>query len=133
MNYTENYHLPQWAEDDRILMTDFNEAMENIEGGITAAAEDKFVVGSYTGNGKSMTDGGTFVALPFRPRFVIVSVAWLGVTSPPDCMLIAGEHMKPQVENLIQFKDNGFRVAYYDRSNMRLNVEGTSYSYIAFQ
>ena len=25
MNYTEKYHLPQWAENDRILMTDFNQ------------------------------------------------------------------------------------------------------------
>ena len=31
MNYTTNYHLPQWVESDRILMEDFNEAMESIE------------------------------------------------------------------------------------------------------
>lgn len=34
MNYTENYHLPQWEETDRIMRTDFNEAMANIDGGI---------------------------------------------------------------------------------------------------
>ena len=31
MNYTKNYHLPQWAETDRIQMEDFNQAMENID------------------------------------------------------------------------------------------------------
>lgn len=31
MNYTTNYHLPQWAEEDRIMMEDFNEAMEKID------------------------------------------------------------------------------------------------------
>ena len=43
MEYTNNYHLPQWVESDRIMMGDFNEAMANIEEGMsntaTAAAE----------------------------------------------------------------------------------------------
>ena len=37
MNYTTNYHLPQWVESDRILMEDFNDAMETLDGGIAAA------------------------------------------------------------------------------------------------
>ena len=37
MNYTNNYHLPQWVESDRILMEDFNQAMETLDGGIAAA------------------------------------------------------------------------------------------------
>ena len=39
MEYTTNYHLPQWVESDRIMMGDFNEAMSNLEGGITTAQE----------------------------------------------------------------------------------------------
>lgn len=35
MNYTENYHLPQWEETDRIMRTDFNAAMASLEGGLT--------------------------------------------------------------------------------------------------
>ena len=35
MNYTENYHLPQWDETDRILRRDFNNAMANLENGLT--------------------------------------------------------------------------------------------------
>ena len=31
MNYTEKYHLPQWEETDRIMRTDFNDAMAGIE------------------------------------------------------------------------------------------------------
>ena len=34
MNYTKNHHLPQWDETDRILRTDFNNAMANIEAGL---------------------------------------------------------------------------------------------------
>lgn len=37
MNYTANYRLPQWVEDDRILMEDFNQAFKNLEDGVTAA------------------------------------------------------------------------------------------------
>ena len=34
MNYTTNYHLPQWVETDRIRMEDFNQAMADIDEGI---------------------------------------------------------------------------------------------------
>ena len=35
MNYTENYHLPQWVETDRIMMRDFNQMCKDIESGLT--------------------------------------------------------------------------------------------------
>ena len=31
MNYTQNYHLPQWVETDRILRTDFNDMASAID------------------------------------------------------------------------------------------------------
>ena len=37
MEHTKNYHLPQWAEENRIMMEDFNEAMADIDAGIAAA------------------------------------------------------------------------------------------------
>lgn len=37
MNYTENYHLPQWKESDRIMMNDFNQMCLDIESGIDSA------------------------------------------------------------------------------------------------
>ena len=37
MNYTTNYHLPQWVEEDRILMEDFNDAMADIDQGLQGA------------------------------------------------------------------------------------------------
>ena len=39
MDYTTNYHLPQWVESDRILMEDFNQAMAAIDSGIKAAQD----------------------------------------------------------------------------------------------
>ena len=39
MDYTTNYHLPQWVESDRIMMEDFNEAMAGIDTGIKNAQD----------------------------------------------------------------------------------------------
>ena len=34
MDYTANYHLPQWEKSDRIMMDDFNAAMADVEAGL---------------------------------------------------------------------------------------------------
>lgn len=49
MNYTENYHLPQWEETDRIMRADFNEAMSNLDSGLTAC-QDTATQGSTQAN-----------------------------------------------------------------------------------
>ena len=40
MNYTKNYHLPQWDETDRIMRTDFNQMCADMEGGLLKTARD---------------------------------------------------------------------------------------------
>lgn len=52
MNYTENCHLPQWEEQDRVLRTDFNDAFAVLEQIGTDHArvrsvEDKFIRDAY--------------------------------------------------------------------------------------
>jgi len=39
MNYTKNYHLPQWDETDRIMRTDFNQMCAGLEDGMTENAQ----------------------------------------------------------------------------------------------
>lgn len=39
MEKTNKYQLPQWTEDDRIMMADFNDAMASIEAGLSRAQE----------------------------------------------------------------------------------------------
>lgn len=51
MNYTENHHLPQWASSDRVLRSDFNDAMASIDTALAACGNCKIVFGTYTGNG----------------------------------------------------------------------------------
>ena len=36
MNYTKNYHLPQWVKSDRIMMDDFNRMCADLENGLTS-------------------------------------------------------------------------------------------------
>lgn len=42
MEYTNYYRLPQWAESDRIMMTDFNAAMAALESGLLEGRERSF-------------------------------------------------------------------------------------------
>ena len=39
MEYTENYHLPQWEPTDRVLRADFNDAMSDIDDALKANAD----------------------------------------------------------------------------------------------
>ena len=40
MNYTANYHLPQWVETDRILMEDFNDMASTLDAALGGLRED---------------------------------------------------------------------------------------------
>ena len=102
MNYTTNYHLPQWVETDRIQMEDFNDAMAAMDQGMAeakvaaeaaqeaagtaqAAAEiaqssADAVADAYTPDNKPCVvgtytgNGGEMaVTLGFRPSFVIIN------------------------------------------------------------
>jgi len=144
MKYTKNYHLPQWAESDRIMMDDFNAAMENIEGGLStaqaaanSAAEEAanlpYAAGTYTGDGKTMAQGGQFIELGFRPRFIIISRGWWSTSYSGDCFLVAGESRIPQLDELFVPQDSGFVVANRSSGYLTLNTSGITYSFIAFQ
>ncbi len=59
MKYTENYHLPQWVESDRIMMEDFNGAMAVIESGLTEAKAAAAAAGETAAQAKAIGDGLT--------------------------------------------------------------------------
>ena len=151
MNYTTNYHLPQWVESDRIMMEDFNDAMSGIDQGLAgvqsaaAAAQSAagtaqaaadaayspdnmpYAVGSYTGTGSPLT-----ITLGFQPRFVIVTgqvaagAGAYGVTS------YAGFSGGAQISSLLVFEENGFTLTGHDEYPA-INLSGVNYSYLAFR
>ena len=70
---TSNYGLNQWAAEDKVIRTEFNEdnakideALEQLEQ--IVAALPRLAVGSYTGNGSTTMS----LSLPFKPRFVLI-------------------------------------------------------------
>ena len=74
MNYTENYHLPQWVETDRVQMEDFNAAMVKIDQTLGLCLTPEGVpsqYGTFYFNG-STAAGAAMATFTFPPRFVIL-------------------------------------------------------------
>ncbi|MDE7010938.1 MAG: hypothetical protein K2O93_06965 [Oscillospiraceae bacterium] len=149
MNYTKNYHLPQWEENDRVLRLDFNNAMAALEDGLqaNASATDQvkriaeaayssgnkpYVIGRYPGTGGSQT-----ITLGFRPSFLIIS----GTKSTPDAngatrlAYFFGATSGENLNKSVQFTDSGFIVTPGAASRIYPDlVNGTmTYEYIAFR
>ncbi len=149
MHYTTNYKLPQWVETDRIMMEDFNDAMEKIEEGLTAgktAAEEgqqalseslaalsetvaahQIAVGSYTGN-----DGTQTIKVGFTPKAVLVHNQRGDVTDGHlSALAITGKSAKEQYNNttLLEITTNGFKVIH--GNNASVNSSYYNYHYLA--
>ena len=145
MEYTTNYHLPQWVETDRIMMGDFNQMCSDIDEGIAEAkeaadaaqqeAEEKgFVIGSYTGNAPSSgTDPGQLITLGFLPSFLLITRGWASNISSSSFLVIGKARVKAQ-DSVFEWKDNGFVVKDTNTSGpLQLNTAGMVYDYIAFR
>ena len=163
MNYTTNYHLPQWVETDRIQMEDFNQAMETLDGGIAAAkatadtakntadsAESKADAAQATANNAYCPENqpfvvGTYVGtgtdttvtLGFRPKFVVISGMQPGTqsNSTSDWDRYFALCDGNVLSGRVMFTDTGF-VARREISGAFypvLHVEGRTYCYIAFR
>ena len=130
MQHTQNYQLPQWEKDDRILMEDFNDMTEKIDAGM---AEKPYRSGHYDGSSQSIK-----FTLGFRPSAVLISRRFSTAVSGVD----VGQGLTTlfvdgfQYSGTITFEDDGFTaVAQYSLSERipTTNQEGFSYSYIAFR
>ena len=135
MEYTNNYHLPQWVESDRIMMGDFNEAMANIEEGMsntaTAAAELPYVVGTYTGDD---TTTNRTITLGFRPQFVIITGMSRSSSSNEESLGRFGIIGPGRVSSdIAKLNNTGFVVTNSTFTYPKLNIQGYVYSYIAFK
>ncbi len=162
MNYTTNYHLPQWVESDRILMEDFNEAMSGIDGGIAEAkttaetAESKAdtaqsaaeaaqnsaaaLADAYTPSNKPYVVGSYSgsgvgkkeITLGFRPAAVLISGDSY-TTDEADLVLYSAIVTADGPGLVVEITDTGFEVAVVGSYMPFLNRSGYSYRYIAFR
>ena len=135
MNYTENYHLPPWEEDDRVMRSDFNNAMSRIDEGLAAgftAERMPYVIGRYTGNGETAK-----VTLGFRPSFLIVTAQ---EPTPQDYHMTGLAVLGAKnFRSMITLESDGFSVIHFEYETFskpaypKLNLAGKDYSYIAFR
>ena len=141
MNYTTNYHLPQWVESDRIMMEDFNQMCADIDGGLTAVqavAETAFcptnksyVVGSYTGNYTSQT-----ITLGFRPSLLIIAGDKKNSTPSGhyyDLGTSFGIITAGHTYDVVTLTDTGFQVVRNSDIYPQFNENQDKYFYIAFR
>jgi len=142
MNYTTNHHLPQWAKSDRILMDDFNDAMANIDSGLTSAqsaanaarqeaAALPYAVGSYTG-----ADVDHSVTLGFRPSFVLINGIreGQGSSASEEFRLFSGAAgANSSIPSCLVFTSTGFIAKKTTAIFPNLVLKGRNYEYIAFK
>ena len=153
MNYTENYHLPQWVETDRVQMEDFNQMCADIDQGIKNAQEtantaeskanavqdaykpdnNPYVTGTYTGTGEDVT-----IMLGFRPSFLIISA--MGQNKQSNSTVEWDRHYGitggSALSRRLEFTDTGFIAhgqTYEHDFYPDFTAEGRVYDYIAFR
>lgn len=134
MNYTTNYHLPQWVESDRILMEDFNDAMEAIDEGLsTKFSEDNrpYVSGNFSIS-MSTNVGTVPVTFDFEPHHVILSKGCaLLIRQGTTEMLYTDIANGPSVTEYLTFALSGNQLKFNARGS---GISGTiTISYIAYR
>ena len=134
-NTSQNLGLHLWEPTDQVLRTEFNENWQKLDTAVNTAqetAETQCKAGTYTGNGKTMAEGGQLIETGFPPKFVIITRGWLYQNNMPSSFMAAGQDMVEGAEAFITFQQDGFTVAAQD-GHIQLNTAGTTYSYVAFR
>lgn len=142
MKYTTNYHLPQWAKEDRIMMEDFNQMCADMEAGLSSnretarqeaeeAAKPPYVAGSYYGAGQTQS-----IELGFRPSFLIISGASSQAALSRD-HIVANIAMTGgrRLQDCVTLTDTGFTIKLPSGDTPRPNLVNPDivYDYIAFR
>ena len=141
MDYTKNYHLPQWKKEDRIMMEDFNQMCADIDTALDTTAKSTataqktadaawssdhmpYAVGTFS--------GGQPVNVGFRPSFVIICGAKVssGTTWFTAYTAISGGNA---FSSAITFTDTGFIVNAVGNNEYPKLDQVRTYDYIAFR
>ena len=144
MTTTQNLHLPQWEADDRIMRTDFNDAMSKIDAALGEMAQAlsegsncKIVFGTYVGTGTRGSYGNeaTCNKLTFDSKPLVVHVGchnyqFTAIYASPDGFLQRWSSSDSARENVTW---SGNSIIWYSSSSAsdQLNTSGTTYYYVA--
>ena len=143
MNYTKNYHLPQWEESDRVMRTDFNQMCADIDNGIKSAAqaaqtaqgkaeELPYVMGTYSGMG---TEQSVTIQVGFRPSFVLIFSSQSHSSYHAVVGRFSAFSEAVSSSNRVKMTDTGFIVTPHnpDQQFPYINDRNNLYQYIAFK
>ena len=72
MNQTPNYALPSWEETDRILMEDFNDMTEKLDGVLALKGNCQIVYGGYQATNTSGSNGACTLTFPGKPLLLMI-------------------------------------------------------------
>ncbi len=119
MDYTKNYHLPQWVKEDRVMMDDFNRAMADIEGGLSGNAQAAAKAQNSANNAQSAADAARRIAdaaySPTQKPYVVGSytgtreIISITLGFRPSYMIISGQaSMSPPYNTATFLYYNGF-------------------------
>ena len=146
MNYTANYHLPQWVETDRILMEDFNDMASTLDAALktnadglaanTAAIANKgncqLYTASYVGNGAYGSGSPNSLTFPGTPQAVFVAncgsnllTFWMLRGMPKG-----NARGKGLSENTLTWGETSLSW-FSDSANGQMNTAGETYQVIA--
>ena len=153
MNYTTNYHLPQWVETDRIQMEDFNQMCAAIDQGIKGAQDTAETAQANASAAQTAADAVADAYTPDNKPYVIGTYTGTGsyleidLGFKPSALIILGEGNSPSVDTLWRYScivfpshaittvgvtNTGFGVG--DTSSYpKLGENYRKYTYIAFR
>ena len=147
MNYTQNYHLPQWIKSDRIMMDDFNDAMNSLEDSLTNHASYAASIHDLAGEAHGIARTAKLLALeayspnmkPYAASYydgnggMQSTVSYTDTSSFDRYFAITGGGV---LSDRVEFTSNGFTVYAkgLGRGNFpELNEDKRRYQYIAFR
>ena len=114
MNYTTNYHLPQWVESDRIMMEDFNQMCTNIESGLNQATRTDCVTISTTGK----VSGDTIYTFSESPRFVLLRGEYDTAVLPAGGTAQLIEFLSYHEDYIVTFQLTGTKLIMTERNKI---------------
>ena len=151
MNYTTNYHLPQWVETDRLLMDDFNAMTSAIDTALdghdtqlsgfqaqVATKGDCFIVsGTYTGTGGTGAGSPCTLSFDKKPMLVAILPAVDTDSGGKSMVLVRGSSLVyPYPSNYnsrctVTWTDTGVSWYHPDTAVLQFNQGGAAYNYVA--
>lgn len=127
MNYTEKYHLPQWDETDRVLRTDFNEAMSSLEEGIAAAQTAANTAQASAGNAQTAADNAQTAADNAQTSANAAMVKASAAFSPDQMPYVVGSYVGTGAPQDIVF---GFRPSFIIISGQKTEAENPAVLFV---